>query len=141
MTLPLPDEQWTKLLALATPPGIGDVWLLPKEHVRFPGGKPRRCLVVALEPPDQPVRVHLIAGTSSWGPPPARIVVEPDYDNGLDNKTYFKFQDPVEELDVLNLQTVAKRIGYVAESVREKIAPAIKASDLTALKQLTRERP
>ena len=136
MTLPLPQEQWEKLLALQAPPAIGDVWLVPKEYVRFPGGKPRRCLVVWLEPPDAPLRVHLIAGTSSYGPPPARVRAEPDDDNGLDLKTYFKFQDPVEEFDLLELQTVAERIGRVSQALRNEIAPAIAASQLAALKQL-----
>jgi len=136
VTLPLPQEQRAKLLALQAPPAIGDVWLVPKAHIRFPGGKPRRCLVVWLEPPEAPVRVHLIAGTSSYGPPPARVVAEPDGDNGLELKTYFKFQDPVEEFDLLELQTVAERIGKVSETLRTQIEPAIAASQLAALKQL-----
>jgi hypothetical protein len=57
----LPEDQRAKLLALAAPPAIGDIWLVPRAHVRFPSSKPRRCLVVALEAPDAPVRVHLIA--------------------------------------------------------------------------------
>jgi hypothetical protein len=136
VTLPLPQEQWAKLLGLQAPPAIGDIWLVPKEYVRFPGGKPRRCLVVWLEPPGAPVRVHLIAGTSSYGPPPARVLAEPDDDNGLELKTYFKFQDPVEEFDLLELQTVAERIGRVSAALRNEIAPAIAASQLAALKQL-----
>lgn len=141
MTLPLPEEQRAKLLALQAPPAVGDVWLLPKEHVRFPSGKPRRCLLVALEPPVKPVRAHLIAGTGSWGPPPARIVVSPDTDNGLEKKTYFKFQDPVEELDVVKLQSVGTRVGRVAETTRAEIRPAIEKSRLVTLKRLIRQAP
>jgi hypothetical protein len=141
VTLPLPEEQRAKLLALQAPPAVGDVWLLPKEHVRFPSGKPRRCLLVALEPPVNAVRAHLIAGTGSWGPPPARIVVNPDADNGLKKKTYFKFQDPVEELDVVKLQSVGTRVGRVAETACAEIRPAIEKSRLVTLKRLIRQTP
>jgi hypothetical protein len=137
VTLPLPSEQWAKLASLQAAPAVGDVWNVPKEHVRFPGGKPRRCLLVWLEPPEAPVRAHLIAGTGNSGPPP-RIVVEPDDDNGLDKKTYFKFQDPVEELDVVELKTVATRVGRVSDSERAGISAAIAASSLVALKQLVK---
>jgi hypothetical protein len=136
--LPLPEEQRAKLAALQAPPEIGDVWNVPKEYIRFPGGKPRRCLLVWLEPPEQPFRAHLIAGTGSHGPPPARLVASPDADNGLDKKTYFKFHDPVEELDVLELQTVAVRVGQVSKAQVAEIGPAIAASNLAALKQLVK---
>ncbi len=133
----LPEDQRAKLFAVA-PPAIGDIWLVPKTYVRFPGGKPRRCLVVALEPPDTPVRVHLIAGTASFGPRPARIVLDPDENNGLEKKTYFKFQDPVEEFSVLELQRLADRIGYASPAAQAQIVPAIMASNLVSLKQLTK---
>src|SRR5439155_3838863 len=117
----LPEEQWAKLAALQTSPAIGDIWSIPKEYVRFPGSKPRRCLLVCLEPLDRPLRAHLIAGTGSYGPPPARIIASPDNDNGLDKKTYFKFQDPVEEFDVVKMEAVAVRIGQVSDAERTQI--------------------
>jgi hypothetical protein len=138
LTLPLPTEQWAKLASLQTPPAVGDIWNVPKELILFPGGKPRRCLLVWLEPPEQPLRAHLIAGTASYGPPPARIVASPDTDNGLDKKTYFKFQDPVEELDVLELQTLAVRVGQISLAQQAEIVPAIAASNLAAMKQLVK---
>jgi hypothetical protein len=137
VTLPLPSEQWAKLASLQAPPAIGDVWNVPKEYVRFHGGKPRRCLLVWLEPAETPVRAHLIAGTGNSGPPP-RIVVEANDDNGLDKKTYFKFQDPVEELDIVELKLVATRVGQLSEAERAQISAAIAASNLVALKQLVK---
>lgn len=135
MTLPLPGEQWARLAALQAPPAIGDVWNVPKEYVRFHGDKPRRCLLVWLEPAEAPARAHLIAGTGNSGPPPI-IVVEPNDDNGLNKKTYFKFQDPVEEIDIVDLKLVATRIGQVSDGERAQIPGAVAASNLVALKQL-----
>lgn len=140
LTLPLPSEQWAKLAALQAPPAVGDLWNVPKEHVRFPGGKPRRCLLIWLEPPDAPIKAHLIAGTGNCGPPPV-LVVDPDDDNGLDKKTYFKFQDPVEEFDIVDLKLVAARIGQVSDPERAQIAGAVAASSLVGLKQLMKAKP
>jgi hypothetical protein len=138
LTLPLPEEQRQKLLALQAPPAVGDVWLLPKEHVRFPSGKQRRCLLVALEPADGPVRAHLSAGSGSPGGPP-RIIVRPDAENGLTKKTYFRFRDPVEEFDIALLQSIGMRVGTVSETVRAEIPQAIQQSRLVTLKRLLRQ--
>jgi len=64
--------------------------------------------------------------------------LDPDENNGLEKKTYFKFQDPVEEFSVLELQRLADRIGYASPAAQAQIVPAIMASNLVSLKQLTK---
>jgi hypothetical protein len=67
----LPDAAVAQLrqLLLEMRVNAGEIWWLPAEWARFPGGKDRYCLVVAVEEAadGSQVRVHYVCGTSKHG--------------------------------------------------------------------------
>src|SRR6266568_7503825 len=81
-----------KVVPLPSTAEVGDVWWLPEEHARYPGGKDRFCLVVALERAPGATcaaRAHYVVGSTQRGGRP-EIVLEPGEAN-LRQRTYFRF--------------------------------------------------
>src|SRR5438034_7265305 len=75
--MPLPAGALAELSQPHLRVHVGDVWWLPEEHARYPGGKGRFCLIVALETPPAgkvPARAHYVAGSTSPGGPPKLVL-------------------------------------------------------------------
>jgi hypothetical protein len=117
---------------------VGDVWWLPEEHARYPGGKDRFCLIVALERPPAAAcaaRAHYVAGSTQRGGNP-RIVLEPGEAN-FRQRTYFGFWWSA-DIDISTLMQVGRYKGSLDLARRDEIAAAIRASKRIALKRLVR---
>lgn len=134
--MPLPPEALAKLRQPHLVVNIGDVWWLPEEHARFPGGKDRFCLVVALETPPGtgvPARAHYVVGSTRSGGPPA-IVLEASEAN-LRERTSFRFWWSG-DIDLATLVQVGRYKGRLDARRRQEIVEAIQASNRAVLRRL-----
>jgi hypothetical protein len=116
--------------------GVGDIWWLPEAETRYPGGKDRYCLIVALETPPgsaDPTRAHFVAGSRSSGGRPEVVVVPSEA--SLGSKTHFRFWWSG-SVDLETLRSAGKFKGTLAKSRISEIAVAISASKRVVLKRL-----
>jgi hypothetical protein len=115
---------------------VGDVWWIPESLARYPGGKDRYCLVVALETPpgaQLPARAHYVAGSTRQGGGPV-IVVQPG-EASLSQRTHFGFWWSG-DIDLATLVTAGRFKGRLEAARRAEIALAIGRSKRLALKRL-----
>lgn len=118
---------------------VGDVWWLPEQHAKYPGGNDRFCLVVALEHTgggSQAVLAHFVAGSTKGRKEPATISATAG-DCGLSEDTYFRFTWS-SSIDLTSLATHGKWRGRLDKTRLFEIEGAIKASNRVVLKRLTR---
>jgi len=126
------------VVSLRSTAEVGDVWWLPEEHTRYPGGKDRFCLVVALERPPGAscaARAHYVVGSTQRGGRP-EIVLEPGEAN-LRQFTYFRFWWSG-DIDISTLMQVGRYRGSLDLERHHEIGSAIRASKRIALKRLVR---
>ena len=115
---------------------VGDVWWIPEAQVRYPGGKDRFCLVVALEHPPAATcaaRAHFVVGSTQRGGGPA-IVLEPGEAN-LRQRTRFGFWWSG-DIDIPTLMQAGRYRGSLELGRREEIVDAIQASKRLVLQRL-----
>jgi hypothetical protein len=134
----LPPDALAALRTLATKLCvIGDVWWLPSTHVQwFPGGKDRFVLVAGLEHPTGggPPLVHLVAGSTRPSTAATTLLV-PAGTAGLNRDTYFKhFVSGSLRVEVLHRD--GRFVGRLPSALQAGIEPAVKASNLVALKKV-----
>lgn len=125
-----------KVIPLRSTAKVGDIWWLPEEHARFPGGKDRFCLVVALEGAPAatvPGRAHYIVGSTKRGGSP-EIVLEAGEAN-LRQRTYFRFWWSG-DIDISTLAQAGRYRGSLKPSRLDEIVVAIRASKRIALQRL-----
>lgn len=117
---------------------VGDVWWLPEEQAKYPGGKGRFCLIVALEaPPGARVaaRAHYVVGSTSPGGRP-RIILEVGEAN-LRRRTHFRFWWSG-DIDLATFGQTGELKGRLDSARLEEIVVAIGDSRRAALKRLVR---
>jgi len=117
---------------------VGDVWWLPEDHVPYPGGKDRFCLVVALEYPPAAscaARAHYVVGSTQRGGRP-EIVLEPGEAN-LRQRTHFRFWWSG-DIDISTLKQAGRYRGSLELGRRDEIETAIRASKRIVLQRLVR---
>jgi hypothetical protein len=134
--MPLPPEALATLSQPHLRVHVGDVWWLPEEQARYPGGKGRFCLVVALEglPGTQvPARAHYVAGSTSPGGRPV-IVLEAGH-AGLRERTHFRFWWSG-DIEIFKLVEAGRFKGRLDSLRRVEIDAAIRASKRAVLKRL-----
>jgi hypothetical protein len=132
----LPAEAIAKLSKPHLRVNVGDVWWLPAEHTRFPGGKDRFCLVVALEvPPGRktPARAHYVVGSTRPGGPP-EVVLDVAEAN-LPRRTYFRFWWSG-DIDLSLLVRVGRFKGRLDHARDHEIGEAVRSSKRAGLKRL-----
>jgi len=115
---------------------VGDVWWLPEEQARYPGGKGRFCLVVALETPPGakvPSRVHYVPGSTSAGGQP--VIVLEIGDANLRERTHFRFWWSG-DIEIAALVQEGRFKGRLDPLRRVEIVAAIRASKRVALQRL-----
>ena len=115
---------------------IGDVWWLPEELAKYPGGKARYCLVVALETLSGgriPARAHYVAGSTRPAGPP-ELVLEVGEAN-LRNRTHFRFWWS-SDIEIATLVNAGRFIGRLDLGRRPEIAAAVHASKRAVLRRL-----
>ena len=136
--MPLPAEAVAKLRQPHLIVDVGDVWWVPEQLARYPGGKDRYCLVVALETPPGirvPTRAHYVAGsTRRCGPP--LIIVQPG-EATLPQRTHFGFWWSG-DIDLATLVQAARFKGRLQAARQAEIILAIHASKRAVLKRLAR---
>jgi hypothetical protein len=134
--VPVPPEAQAALSQPHLKVHVGDVWWIPEGLHRYPGGKGRFCLVVALETPpgsSVPARAHYVAGSTGRGSQP-EIVVEPRH-AGLEKRTHFSFWWSG-DLDLATLIARGRFKGKLESARLAEIRVAICASKRVALKKL-----
>lgn len=135
----LPEDARARLLTVQLGLiAIGDVWWIPEDLARYPGGKDRFSLVVALEhPPGDEGRrplVHFVAG--SRGGRSEAITIKVDSGScGLNEDTYFRFwwSGSIAGTDLV---TAGKPRGRLPDDRVGEIGTCVKASKLVLLKRL-----
>lgn len=116
---------------------VGDVWWLPEALARYPGGKDRFCLIVALEITCGGItaRAHYVVGsTKRCGAP--KIVLEEGEAN-LHERTHFGFWWSG-DIDVGTLTELGRLRGRLDAGRLGEIACAIRTSRRVALRRLVR---
>jgi len=134
--MPLPAEIVAQLRQPHLKVNVGDIWRLPEKYAKYPGGKSRYCLIVALEsaPGAQvPARAHYVAGSTKPGGQP--VVALDTGEANLPQPTFFRIWWSG-SIDLACLVEVGEFKGRVAPGRREEIRVAIQASNLVALKKL-----
>jgi hypothetical protein len=117
--------------------GVGEIWWLPEELAKYPGGKDRFCLVVALERPlGDPTKtplVHFVAGSTNGSA--SKTIMVAAGTSGLNQDTYFRFwwSGSVAGSD---LAANGKLRGSLPVDRLPDIEAAIRASTLGILKRL-----
>jgi hypothetical protein len=132
----LPEEALAKLRQLQEI-AVGDVWWLPADCARYPGGKDRYCLIAAVEYASDgktQLRIHFVCGSSKPGGGP-RLVLSPG-ECGIWAGTNFRFFHS-ETIDPVVLREKGRLAGRL-EAVRlPELKNAINRSRRVALKRLT----
>jgi hypothetical protein len=134
--MPLPAEALAELSQPHLRVHVGDVWWLPEEQARYPGGKGRFCLIVALETPPAakvPARAHYVAGSTRPGGSP-KLVVEAG-DANLRNRTHFCFWWS-SDIHIATLVQAGRFVGRLELGRRPEIVAAILGSKRAVLKRL-----
>lgn len=115
---------------------VGQVWRLPDRLVRYPGGKPRYCLVVAIETAvsGDPVRAYVVPGSSHRGGNPRIVVAAEQAGTPLETCFRFFFAPAVNISDLI----VCQHVGDLPAERLAEISDCIHRSRLHVLKRIAK---
>jgi hypothetical protein len=138
----LPDEALKQLLQPHVGVGIGQIWVIPTEHLNWKSTSPARwCVLLALEdgatgPP--PVRGHFVVGsTKPEFDRLVQVVDVPAGEGGLEERTLFAFKaSSAVPLGLLRMEGDFK--GTLSSEWIDIMFAAIKASPQSTLITLRR---